>query len=38
MDLGVLLTGRDQPAEVPVNAGAYQSHYVLAGMRFARRF
>ncbi len=29
---------RDQPAEVPVNAGAYQSHYVLAGMRFARRF
>ena len=29
---------RDQPAAVPVNAGAYQSHYLLAGMRFARTF
>lgn len=29
---------RDQPNEVPVNAGEYKSHYLLAGMRFARRF
>jgi long-chain fatty acid transport protein len=29
---------RDQPSDVPINAGTYRSHYVLAGMRFARRF
>ena len=29
---------RDQPVAVPVNAGDYKSHYLLAGMRFARRF
>jgi hypothetical protein len=29
---------RDQPAPVYVNAGAYHSSYVLAGIRAARRF
>ncbi|HET9621716.1 MAG TPA: outer membrane protein transport protein [Kofleriaceae bacterium] len=29
---------RDQPSTVPVNAGSYQSHYLLAGLRFARQF
>lgn len=29
---------RDQPSMVPVNAGAYRSHYVIAGVRVARRF
>jgi long-subunit fatty acid transport protein len=29
---------RDSPAAVAVNAGHYTSSYVLAGLRFARRF
>ena len=29
---------RDQPSVVPVNAGSYKSHYLLAGLRFARQF
>jgi len=29
---------RDQPSAVMVNAGSYQSHYLIAGLRFARRF
>jgi long-chain fatty acid transport protein len=29
---------RDQPSSVMVNAGAYQSRYLMAGLRFARRF
>jgi long-chain fatty acid transport protein len=29
---------RDQPTEIPVNAGEYKSHYILAGLRLARRF
>jgi long-chain fatty acid transport protein len=29
---------RDQPSTVVVNAGSYKSHYLIAGLRFARRF
>jgi long-chain fatty acid transport protein len=29
---------RDQPSTVPINAGSYQSRYLLAGLRFARQF
>jgi long-chain fatty acid transport protein len=29
---------RDQPSLIPVNAGAYQSHYVIAGLRVAKQF
>lgn len=29
---------RDQPSDVVVNAGSYKSHYLIAGLRFARRF
>lgn len=28
---------RDQPSNVVVNAGSYKSHYLIAGLRFARR-
>ena len=28
---------RDQPSDVVVNAGTYKSHYLIAGLRFARR-
>ncbi|HMG57369.1 MAG TPA: hypothetical protein VK601_27910, partial [Kofleriaceae bacterium] len=29
---------RDQPSNVVVNAGSYKSHYLIAGLRMARRF
>ena len=29
---------RDQPVVVPINAGDYRSHYVLAGLRLGRHF
>lgn len=29
---------RDQPSSAVINAGSYRSHYVIAGLRFARRF
>jgi long-chain fatty acid transport protein len=29
---------RDQASEIPINAGTYQSHYVLGGLRAGRRF
>ncbi|HEY0194513.1 MAG TPA: hypothetical protein VGC42_25550, partial [Kofleriaceae bacterium] len=29
---------RDQPSMVPINAGSYQSWYLMAGLRFARTF
>jgi long-subunit fatty acid transport protein len=29
---------RDQPSDVVVNAGSYKSHYLIAGLRFARTF
>jgi len=29
---------RDQPSNVMVNAGSYKSHYLIAGLRFARGF
>jgi long-subunit fatty acid transport protein len=29
---------RDQPSTVVANAGSYKSHYLIAGLRFARRF
>ncbi|MDQ3368531.1 MAG: outer membrane protein transport protein [Myxococcota bacterium] len=29
---------RDTPSDTPVNAGTYQTRYVLAGLRFARRW
>jgi long-chain fatty acid transport protein len=29
---------RDQPSTVMINAGTYKSRYILAGLRFARRF
>jgi long-chain fatty acid transport protein len=29
---------RDQPSTVMINAGSYKSHYLMAGLRFARRF
>jgi long-chain fatty acid transport protein len=29
---------RDQPSTVMINAGTYTSHYIIAGLRFARRF
>ncbi|HEX3759429.1 MAG TPA: outer membrane protein transport protein [Kofleriaceae bacterium] len=29
---------RDQPSSVVINAGSYKSHYLIAGLRFARQF
>ena len=29
---------RDQPSAVMINAGSYKSRYIMAGLRFARRF
>jgi long-chain fatty acid transport protein len=29
---------RDQPSTLMINAGTYKSHYIIAGLRFARRF
>jgi hypothetical protein len=29
---------RGQPSDVMVNAGSYQSHYVMAGVRCAKSF
>ena len=29
---------RDQPIETGINAGSYRSHYLIAGLRLARRF
>ncbi|HEY0252837.1 MAG TPA: hypothetical protein VGC41_14980, partial [Kofleriaceae bacterium] len=29
---------RDQPSDIPINAGSYKSHYILGGLRVAHRF